>query len=192
MRFYLKNSRPDVSDRTLKSFREPDASGHVWEAPVRATEDYFYCDRDVLAGAEKIDAPCFLGSPDEDLNWGMWLLFNIPSAHQYRSLAEKYPKFLCFAELGWQRAFLEALGIGPDRLVPQKRGQVYYASSAISLRTTFRGMVLRPTDIEAFDSYADLFASQLTPEATPQRIYISRSNQKTRQLTNEAELEGQL
>ncbi len=187
LRFYIRNTRPEISSNTLRDFATGTASGHVWNAPILPGNGGLYCERDTLDSAVRVDAPVYFATPDEHVNWGMWLLFNVPAARHYARYRADYPKFLCFAGLGWQRSLLRDLGVRDEEFVHQEEGVVYAAARMAVLRHTFRGMTLGPADTKVFDDVAEEFAREAGDAPVPKRIFVARGS-STRGLVNENEL----
>ena len=190
-RFYCRNSRADVSSSVLRSFgTRGKADGHNWQAPVIAGEDYSYVEQQALDAATPIDTPIYFATPDEHVNWGMWMLFNVPAAVHYQNYKRDYPRFFSFMGLGWQKSLLIDLGVDEAALMPQVDHELYRVKSMAVLRHSFRGMTLGDSDTAVFDGVAERYLAEAPGKTYPEKIFIVRPDQGggPRMLINQAEL----
>jgi capsular polysaccharide biosynthesis protein len=189
-RFYCKNTRAKAALGSLGTAAQHSDIEDGSTAMVRDGDRFLY-PRERLEGAEVLDAPVFLATPDEHLNWGMWLLYNVPTAVEYARYAAEYPHFLCAMGQGWQRPLLLELGVPEEALLQHRMDRVLSVPALATYRQTFRGMVLREKDASAFDAVGARLTAGESPN--PARLYVSRKGMHHhRVLTNEDELEAAL
>ena len=189
-RFYCKNAWPDIA---LRNLREAVRNSHGFASGrIREVEGAFSFSAKLLEGAVPLDRPVFFATPDEPLNWGLWLLYNVPAAHHFERYRSDYPDFFCYMDQPWQRKLLLTLGLPEEALLPQRLEQIYAVRELATYRQSFRGMVIRDSDREAFAQVTDRFGAA-DKRASPEKIYISRLGlDYHRVLTNERELAAAL
>ena len=168
----------------------------AWDAATRmiSRNGKFYYPKQFLKSAETLVTPGFLGTPDEFLNFGMWLLHSVPGIRHYQKLKDRYPTFLAATPAGWQRRMLLDLGVAEGELVQLNPERLYRAASVATMRQTYRSLSFPPSDMEAFDEVAERAVS--SGEPTPEKIFVSRMAKTQmgghRGLLNEPELAAAL
>lgn len=190
-RFYGKNTVVEAALAGLRHAADRTDPADASTAITLNGERFFYPIHP-LEDAEVVDEPVFLATPDEPLNWGMWLLHAVPAARLYGRYSDVYPRFLCPTDQPWQRGLLLALGVEEKSWLAQTPGRVLAAGRIAAYRQLFRGMVLRHSDRAAFDELGERLGD-VRGARSPERIYVSRRGiRHSRVLLNEAELEAAL
>ncbi len=144
---------------------------------LQNVKDKAYFDRDFIEDVTNIETPVFFATPDEYPNYGMWLLYSLPSVKIFKSWKNQYPKYLTAMTSPWQRNLLTGLGLNGDELLHHHLDRVYQVSSLATMRQSFRSLALAASDAEAFDEFAE--QSIANGLKGPERIFISRLS-KTR------------
>jgi capsular polysaccharide biosynthesis protein len=135
-----------------------------------------------------IEAPCVLLGGDE--NYSHWLTRNLIKL----CLTEGLPEYAMLPLLinedlrGYQREYLELLGIAPERLVKVPRG-VVVACRDLLVPTQLRN---HPQMRRGIDWLRARLASCMEGSPAHGRIYVSRRDTPVRALLNEPELEAAL
>jgi capsular polysaccharide biosynthesis protein len=158
---------------------------------LRLIDDVAMLPRQRLDTAERIDAPVFLGTPDERDNWGMWLMFAVPSLQEFRAQNGIGAKYLSYAGAAWQRALLTTLGLDPTDLIAQDNKRVYACREVSLIRHSHRDLVVTDDDRAVFASVNQRLAPTVQVPAH-EKIFVSRLS-RTKQggyrgLVNEEEL----
>lgn len=142
---------------------------------------------------EVINEPLFWVTPDETLNWGMWLLQALPAIY----LAEQRQlevRLLCTQLQQWQADFIRFFAPSYfETLVQQKLDAQYHSKARLfTISRTQRNLALTPFDRALFAQIAEEKGSATSPFPR-KKIFISRlgrssSNPGYRALVNEQEL----
>ncbi len=169
--------------------KDPENSADV-STSLTEEKGHFVVRRSLLEGATKLDGPIFTGTPDEYLNYGMWLLYTVPGISLFNDMKSHYPHYMAYMDRPWQRQLLLDLGLEPDELLAQKLDTVYAAPSLATMRHSSRSLSLSATDLAAFDALGE--RAVRSGGAKPERIFISRRSRTKagayRGLLNEDEL----
>jgi capsular polysaccharide biosynthesis protein len=140
------------------------------------------------APAISIDTPCVLLGGDE--NYSHWLTRNLIKL----CLVEGQPEYADLPLLinedlsGYQREYLELLGIPEDRLIKVPRGSVV-ACRDLVVPTQLRN---HPQMRRGIDWLRTRLAPHMDPRPARNRIFVSRRENPVRVLLNEPELERAL
>jgi hypothetical protein len=145
-----------------------------------------------LENAEPINEPVMLGTPDELDNWGMWLLFGVPSLWEFIHNRNEYSKFMAYVRHPWQRALLLLLGLSPSDLLEHNHETCYRFSRLSMVRHSYRDLVITPDDKVIFGNIAQ-HLTRAGSSTGSERIFISRlsrtrKSEAYRGLTNEQAL----
>ena len=190
MRAYVKNYRQGPTTGWLKMIAEEPSQPADIITSLYEADEKLVVDRGLLEQATPLSDPVFLGTPDEFLNYGMWLLYSVPSVPLFRKMQGEFPHYMAYMGRSWQRQMLLDLGLQASELVDHRIDQFYRASAVATMRHSFRSLSLSAADREAFDDVASraLGGGALGPE----RIFVSRRGHTKagayRGLTNEDQL----
>ena len=187
-RFYGRYSRPPAVLGGLVTASGLDDPVDASTLMARSGERSFHYPDAILDGSVRLERPVFFATPEEPLNWGLWLLQNVPAAQAFADLRSDYPEFFCHLGQPWQRPFLTALGVPDEALRHHDLSRVHVAPRLATLRPTSRAMHLSERDRAAFDAFGDR-CTAVSDGPSFERVYVTRKGlDYHRVLLNEAEL----
>ena len=157
---------------------------------------YFAEDKILLGekGVKIIDDHFFLVTPDEYLNYGMWLVQAVPALHHCEA-SQYQGALLCPYSLDWQKSIVDFVAPNASRrLVDHQPGFDYVGSGALSfVGSSARSFFVGAFEKTAFAHLRDRALAEAGPAQNPRRIYVSRFQKSAevfsnRVLVNEIEL----
>ncbi|WP_151720968.1 glycosyltransferase family 61 protein [Gemmobacter serpentinus] len=155
-------------------------------------------ERNRLDAALPVPGHTFLATPDEPLNYGMWLLLALPAAQEFLDHRDRYDRFMCYCDRPWQKAMLAAIGIDPADILSHDVKRAYALERVSMIRCSFRDLYVTESEKQVFARLATRLAGETLPgdeTASGQagrRIFLSRlahtRSGSYRGLMNEEEL----
>lgn len=161
------------------------------DSGIRKGDGSFLIPRWELNCSEQLDCRVFLGTPDEPMNYGMWLLLAIPSAREFVESDSEYDRFLCLSEKPWQRLMLETAGVDERSMIRQDRRRYYRCKSLSMVRHSYRDLYVTDGDRQIFHDLARQVQHK-SRQDYPRKVFLSRLSRTRaggyRGLTNEEDL----
>jgi capsular polysaccharide biosynthesis protein len=141
----------------------------------------------------RIDEPVFLATALEPDNYGRWITAVATKAAIFKKFGGSR-KFLCRVARPWQRAFLNALGIEDNAILPHDPGRTYICADLITVEYSVSNMTISPSERMTF---FELAARYRKSGPKNRKLFISRLSDAQRRphyrvLQNETELAAML
>jgi hypothetical protein len=144
--------------------------------------------------ARLLDDHCFIATPDEYLNYGMWLLQAVPVLYHVET-ANIQQALLCPYALEWQQSIVNFVAPNASKRVVNHEPRYDYVSSGTLsfIGSSERSFYINSLQKAAFAHLRDRAISHCELPTTSKRIYVSRYRQSSptfsnRVLVNEIEL----
>jgi hypothetical protein len=134
-------------------------------------------------------------TPDEYLNWAMWLIQAIPSIVDYCQNRDSIDGIISHVSRSWQYSILKDFGIKDSEITYQDVNRRYLVDRMRIIRQTHRDLILNHNERENYRWVAQRLVQHVAV-TFPERIFISRLSATAkgayRALLNEEELIAQL
>lgn len=188
--FYCKKI-DSATEEATRLVRESSYSRTI----LQMSDEELVLPHDAGADATRINEHVFFGTPDEPDNWGMWILYGVPSACQFLKERGSYDFFFTCLHWPWQRRLLQHMGLAPGDVLEHRLELTYSCSRLSIIRYQFRNLAVNHTERLIFRTIAERFEHR-RPHDYGERIYVARSlpgnSHNARQLMNESELAQKL
>jgi hypothetical protein len=184
------------TENDLARFRSP-GGGPPEVLGMSYFKESWWIERERFESAKFMEQNLLFGTPDEPMNWGMWLLYGISSSEYYVRNKNLFSGYFCCQESDWQRNFLTEMGVPPESIVTQDLHQYYLCQGLTMIRHTFRNLSVMESDRELFRKVSRDVGGRSSMGRSPKKLFISRlshtqSIQGRRGLLNEEELARRL
>jgi hypothetical protein len=146
---------------------------HYSRTILQLRGDDIVAPRAALAAAIPIGGNVFFGTPDEPDNWGMWLLFGVPSAVRFLRDRQSYDGYLAYLGHSWQRRLLNHLGVGDDDLIEHQLENTWRCARMTLIRHDFRDLTVSASDRAIFLGLSEAFEREASG-SYGEKIFISR------------------
>jgi len=140
-----------------------------------------------------LDEPVFLATPLEPPIWGRWIATVAHKVMQFKQVGAGR-KFLCYAALDWQKAFLLSLGLQEHEILLHDPGRSYICRDLMTVEYSATNMTVSALERANFFEIVNRLRVRIAPRPKlfVSRLSRSRDNPKYRVLRNEAELAAML
>jgi hypothetical protein len=128
--------------------------------------------REALALTQLVPGRVMFATPDEVMNYGMWLLLVLPAVVEFTSNRDRYDYLVCHCPAPWQKAILHHLGVGEQDLIEHTPGKSYAYEHLTLIRQTFRDLYVTASDRVAFERAARALGAGRT--GAGRRVFLSR------------------
>lgn len=158
---------------------------------IKLLHGSYTIDTNHLSEPERLNGHVLLATPDEPMNYGMWLLLTIPSVFEFLGNRDRYDKLLCHCPRPWQKMILETVGVDMADVIEHDLRRTYHCERLSLIRASYRDLMIPDGDRESFRRFAERVAGNFAP-VPGKRVFLSRLSRTQigayRGLVNEVEL----